>query len=287
MQIAERLLRQLVNKEPLRLTESFLYAGPIIRINPDELHCADPYFLDEIYPASSVRVRDKWHHLTKAVGPVTLSGFSTVLHEEHRYKRAPVQNFFSRQQILKLEGEVVELAHLVVTKLLSGANGSPVNMKEVFNCFAADIISQFSFGEPMGFVAQPESWTPNFATWTEPAINISLLVRHSAILRGLMKALPFLANYLGEDFKAYTKQVTVTIPGYIRAAYQKPASGRVFAELVQPFNTPAELETSIDQLSGEGVAILAAGTETTAVSQPRVALSPGLLFLTDQNDRPL
>jgi hypothetical protein len=33
--------------------------GPVIRINPDELHCSDPAFTDEIY-ASSGRVRDKW-----------------------------------------------------------------------------------------------------------------------------------------------------------------------------------------------------------------------------------
>lgn len=35
--------------------------GPLVRINPDELHCSDPAFTDEIY-AGPGRIRDRFPH---------------------------------------------------------------------------------------------------------------------------------------------------------------------------------------------------------------------------------
>lgn len=128
-------------------------AGPIVRINPDELHCNDPRFADEIY-ASGSRVRDKWVHQlnTGAVGPVAVTGFSTVPHELHRVRRGAMNKYFSRQQMLKLEGEVLDFAQRAANKMLKSAGGKPFDIKEALNCFTADVVAQYAFGEPMGFV---------------------------------------------------------------------------------------------------------------------------------------
>jgi hypothetical protein len=40
--------------------------GPIVRINPEELHCNDPDFADEIAPASTARIRDRHRHFLKS-----------------------------------------------------------------------------------------------------------------------------------------------------------------------------------------------------------------------------
>ncbi|KAF4960058.1 hypothetical protein FSARC_10553 [Fusarium sarcochroum] len=91
-------------KEIRRMHERY---GPIVRINPDELHCSDPYFTDEIY-AGPGRIRDKWQHQlnTGGAGPVSVTGFSTVNHEVHRMRKGALSKYFSRQQMLKLEGEM-------------------------------------------------------------------------------------------------------------------------------------------------------------------------------------
>lgn len=107
------------------------FLGPIVRINPDELHCNDPYFTNEIYAVGG-RVRDKWRHQlnTGAVGPVAVTGFSTVPHELHRIRKDALSRFFSRGQTLKLEGEVQDFTHRVVNKMLRSANQGPFDIKE-------------------------------------------------------------------------------------------------------------------------------------------------------------
>ncbi|KAM5349723.1 hypothetical protein ACJ41O_006228 [Fusarium nematophilum] len=239
--------------------------GPIVRINPDELHCSDPYFTDEIY-AGPGRIRDKWQHQlnTGGAGPVSVTGFSTVPHEVHRMRKGALSKFFSRQQMLKLEGEVRDFATLAVDKMLRSAGKEPFDVKEAFNCFTADIISQYAFGESMGFIAQ-DGWEPNFATWVKSFFRSAYMMRHNVLARKMAQVLPLLSDFMGEDIKAVMRQMNVTIPGYINAALRNPEGGRVFADLVESKVLP-ESEKSMYRLSGEGFNFLLAGTETTAAT---------------------
>lgn len=58
------------------------HQGPIVRINPEELHCDDYDFVDEIYPSVANRIRDKHPHFLNAfAGTLTVSTFTTPDHE--------------------------------------------------------------------------------------------------------------------------------------------------------------------------------------------------------------
>ena len=244
--------------------------GPIVRINPDELHCSDPDFTDEIY-AGPGRVRNKWQHQlnTGGAGPVSVTGFSTVNHDLHRARRAPLSKFFSRQQMLKLEGEVHDFAQQTMNKMLASAGKGVFDVKEAFNCFTADVISQYAFGEPMGFIAQ-EGWEPNFATWVKSFFKSAYMMRHNALGRKMAQVMPLMADYLGDDIKSVMRQMNVVIPGYINQAAKNPQNGRVFADLVESKSRPENetMEETMYRLNGEGFNFLLAGTETTAVSLP-------------------
>ncbi|ROT42644.1 cytochrome P450 [Sodiomyces alkalinus F11] len=223
--------------------------GPIVRINPDELHCSDPYFTNEIY-AGSGRVRDKWEHQlnTGAAGPVSVSVLSTVHHELHCLRRGAISRFFSRQQMLKLESEVHEFAQVSVDKMLRYAGKEPLDVTDAFNCFTADIISQYAFGEPLGFV--------------KSHLKSAYMLRHNTLVRKLAHFLPLLSDYMGEDVKAVMRLMNVTIPQYIRASLENPGNGRVFADLMSSKHLPEE-EKTLYRLSGEGFLFLFAGIETT------------------------
>ncbi|KAK0752457.1 cytochrome P450, partial [Schizothecium vesticola] len=151
----------LVGRYGRKINEMHQKYGPIARINPEELHCNDPFFTDEVYSGPG-RIRDKWQHQlnTGGAGPVSVTGFSTVPHELHRLRKGALSRFFSRSQPLKLESEALDFATLTADKGLSYSGKSAFDIKEAFNCFTADVISQHAFGTPMGFVATQPDWTP-------------------------------------------------------------------------------------------------------------------------------
>ncbi|KAI9724083.1 MAG: hypothetical protein M1812_000802 [Candelaria pacifica] len=68
--------------------------GPIVRINPHELHIKDRDFYNDIYVGANVRKSDKWNLATKGF-PTSGAGFSTVPHDLHRLRRGAINPYFS------------------------------------------------------------------------------------------------------------------------------------------------------------------------------------------------
>lgn len=88
--------------------------GPILRINPYELHIADPSFVHEIYAVGNRR-RDRWEW-SERVGGFDGSVAVTIAHELHRKRRAALNPFFSKASIRKLQHEIDEKAVQLVQR---------------------------------------------------------------------------------------------------------------------------------------------------------------------------
>lgn len=237
-------------------------AGPIVRISPSELHCSDPHFTNEIY-AGPGRIRDKWQHHVNVFtnGPLSTTAVATVPHKLHQVRRAPLAKLFSRQRIIRLAGEVHTHAQRTIDEILRRGYRSSLNVRSVFNCFTGDIIAQYAFGKSMGFVEQ-DGWDANFATWTTSLLKYSFMLRHSFLARKMTQVLPFIAAHLNSDMAELRQQLDVVIPQYVSSALERTDDGSVLAELSS--SLPAS-ENNICRLSGEGAALLAAGSETTTV----------------------
>lgn len=81
-----------------RLHEKY---GPVIRINPRELHVSPPEYYEKIY-AGSGKKRNKYDWFTAQIG-IPDSLFATVDHDTHRMRRQALNPFFSMAAVRRLQ----------------------------------------------------------------------------------------------------------------------------------------------------------------------------------------
>ncbi|KAJ4865711.1 cytochrome p450 domain-containing protein [Trichoderma breve] len=243
--------------------------GPVVRINPEELHFDDIAFVDEIY-AGGGRKRDKQQHFLNFVaGPIVSSMFATLDHDHHRIRRSAMNKFFSRAQILKLESNIRELVDQLCDKMirLGKQNGDPLDVTTSYSCFTSDVISGYCFGEPFGFISQ-ETWYPNFREPLGAILGTTYVFRFFPPLKILTNIAPLFAKYMREDIAKMLAESNERMPARVRKAKQEHESGKVqdrasiFAAILGS-SLPDEEKTDY-RLGGEGFSMISAGTETTA-----------------------
>ncbi|KAK8016497.1 hypothetical protein PG993_014686 [Apiospora rasikravindrae] len=104
-----------------------------------------------------------------------LSSFGNRDHEPHRIRRDAVKQFFSRDQIMKPEPEVHQLAQNFGESML-GWKQTPIDISEAYNCFTADTISQYAFNQLLNFLKQGGS-QPDFKAAFHAFLNTTCLFR--------------------------------------------------------------------------------------------------------------
>ncbi|KAL6788177.1 cytochrome P450 [Trichoderma sp. SZMC 28012] len=241
--------------------------GPIVRINPDELHCSDPHFIDEIF-AIGTRKRNKPAHQLRSLGDATFSGFGTADHNLHKLRRAPLTKFFSKLQITKLEPEIHKAVHLLCDKLLRFADKKePFDLTSAYSCFTSDVIAEYCFGENLGFLQQ-DGIEPNFRRAIFSVLNTTYVFRFIPWLKTLASTVPYMAKYLSEDVRMLEETLNITIPTWIKETKAEMDAGivrereTIFASLFRS-NLPDE-EKTIARFAGETMSLFGAGTETTS-----------------------
>ncbi|KAI1208578.1 cytochrome P450 [Annulohypoxylon truncatum] len=236
--------------------------GPIIRISPDEVHCSDINFVDEIYAVGN-RKRNKPLHLISGSAH-TESAFGTMDHNLHRVRRGPVAKFFARGMISRLEDDIHKLAQVLCDKLLHSGD-SPIDVVVAYSCFASDAISSYCFGESFGFLDQ-EGWYPNFHVPEVAILKPVFALRFFPILRHLFSLGDYFMDYLPADFALLIRTLRVEMPKKVKNMEAEINSGvvrdrpTIFSSLLQL--SPEEKEPL--DLSDEAAALLGAGTITAS-----------------------
>ena len=137
----------------------FTRVGPIIRINPHELHIHDPNYWEVIYSTSTNY--DKMKSTQYRFGAPHAT-FSTPEHEIHRHRRAALLGHFSKRKISQYSPYIQEHAEKVCTRLANEHVGSGriLRFNDLWACFVSDIITNFSFRKNYEFINYPDFKSP-------------------------------------------------------------------------------------------------------------------------------
>ncbi|PLN84688.1 cytochrome P450 [Aspergillus taichungensis] len=237
--------------------------GPIVRINPREIHIKDPDFYDQIYIS---RRQDKDPNHVRSLS-VPLSSAATVPHELHRRRRELINPFFSKRSVVGLEHLVQDKVAQVgqhLTKAL--ANRTVVSLDELFAGLTADVISQYTFGQSIG-ILDTANLRNEFRDALTAATSVAHIARFSPLFEIMLTTVPRFVEWVNPRLKGFF-DVKRSVEGTIHDTWkgktskdiEKPKT--IFDTLCDP-SLPAE-ERTVERIRDEALVILAAGTETTA-----------------------
>ncbi|KAK6218825.1 hypothetical protein LQW54_002751 [Pestalotiopsis sp. IQ-011] len=238
--------------------------GPIVRINPNEVHCNDPSFVDEIYAVGG-RKRDKPIHQVN-MSVVRHSGFGTVDHDLHRARRSSVAKFFSRGMIARLEGDIATMAQKLCDKILAQGS-SPFDVAVACSNLTTDVVSGYCFGESFGFLDRT-GWSPNFRDPTIATLRYMFVFRFWPSLKSLTKIGVWFLDKLPEETALLVRLMQMDIPNKVKKATDDWNAGIVYE---QPTIVGAIVESDLsaeekkpERVAHDALAVVGAGTETTA-----------------------
>jgi cytochrome P450 len=257
--------------------------GTIVRINPREIHIKDPAFYDEIY-TSRKRVRHKDPAFTVALlTPGAMA--STNDHEQHRLRRALLNNFFSKRSVMVLEETIREKVNMLRKRFVGACQEKVVlNIPSVFAALTADVITHYSHGKSLGYLDVPD-FKNDMMEALDSLFRIFHINRFLPKLAVMLSRPPFwIIEVLGLPEGLFGEMIDARLRTRKRAAdalnKKAKTTGRpetIFDALTA--ESVPKKERTLSRLVDEASVIFGAGTETTAR-----ALSVAAFYLARDKD---
>ncbi|KAI9926006.1 hypothetical protein ASPWEDRAFT_107650 [Aspergillus wentii DTO 134E9] len=238
--------------------------GPIVRINPREIHINDPSYYDEIY-ASSSRIREKDPKFVSSFMADT-SMVSTISHGHHRFRRALLNNFFSKKSILDLAPLVQSKVDKLMDRLEEAyKDKSIVELDAAFAGLTADVITQYCYGRSWDYLSHKDynSTVRNTVNDITAWFHIN---RFFPFLPRLLEIAPLWLACKFQPGRPNLAQMQTnmhaTLSAHEEKSHAKSSQQTIFDRLTDP-DVPAEEKTAT-RLKDESLILLSAGTETTS-----------------------
>ncbi|KAL6718626.1 hypothetical protein ACLMJK_002860 [Lecanora helva] len=229
----------------------------------------------------------KYEWATRGFG-IPAAAFGTESHDLHRNRRAAVAPYFSKASVYQLEPVVQSVVDKLVLRLnsLQGTD-NVINIVHVFAALTADIIVQYAFAKPYGFIDSPDfasSWhraimdvSEIFHTfkqfgWMEPTMRkippwiaekmnpqMSSLSRIQAVSQVHDSG----ATYFELSVNQIVRQQVLSAKDDLDQGRKPDGQKTIFYDLLKSDQLRPEDKT-VDRLEAEGLSVVAAGSMTVA-----------------------
>jgi cytochrome P450 len=241
--------------------------GPLVRLNPNELHFNDPQFYEQVYAGNMTKTnKDPW-----ATG---LTGLQTAVavtldHDHHRRRRGYYANFFSKKSTLGREGFIKEKVDKLMQRMQEAHHRrETITGITAFGALTTDVISHYAYGECFDALDVPGMPSP-LTRDIKCMLQTGHFRRFLPYVTNLMEKLPdrwlkWLSPAMGTFLDLNTRMEALGIAA-LEKSYSKTsttAQQTIFDALMDP-QIPAEEKTLL-RLKDESTLILGAGLDTTS-----------------------
>ncbi|KAL8793891.1 MAG: hypothetical protein Q9195_003510 [Heterodermia aff. obscurata] len=245
--------------------------GPIIRINPYEVHINDPDFYDEVYVSGSRRKTDQWSWTVPMFGTPN-SILATIEHDVHRRRRNAYSNYFSKQAIRKYSDVIQAAVDKLCTKLEeSRTTGKKINLMHAYTAMTGDVVTGYCFPQSYGLLDQPD-FAPDYHDLWISILSGSHVLKQFPWIFPLMLSFPnwFVDRFLPDLAVTYRwhrvwrKQIQDVQSEDLRATSNDRSEQRpsIFSTLLSSDLPPSD--KSIPRLVEDAQTMVGAGSITTS-----------------------
>jgi cytochrome P450 len=235
--------------------------GPIVRVNPFELHVKDPSYYDTLFNFNPEL--DKRVYATENMQ-------NSPRFETHRIRRKPFDPFFSPAAIHKVEWIIRDSVGKLCTTLEEfRGDGRPINLSNLYRCLTMDVISEYAFSQSYALLDDPLK-NEDFIESLASAFKVLFLLREIPIASWLINALGSLPKWLqppnktGDYLNGWQKVLKERLK--VVAEKEKELGAAQHKTIFHHYRLDSSLppeEKTADRQFDNALMLVAAGFETT------------------------
>ncbi|OSS47233.1 hypothetical protein B5807_10115 [Epicoccum nigrum] len=252
--------------------------GPIVRVNPEELSIRDSTFYSELYVTGSQRRSEHYDAFASGID-FEGSHILTRDHDLHRWRRKPLEPFFSRVGVQRLQSMLAEVVLRLESRLREFKGSHKVlRLDHAFSAFSSDVMCRLCLAKSPDKDHRPDflddaEFSPDWFNCINTMItSLPLFSGFPWIIHVVsFIPMPFLLKLLpaGKLFGQFRKFSLAAIHEAIdvknendRKGIETEDHGSVFLHLANS-GMPAS-ERAPERLLKEAQVLLAGGTATTS-----------------------